>query len=90
MRRQVLMEAFAANPDSEAVWLAAAKLEWENEEYPRARLLLQKACARAPTSKVSTPHSEYLDSQKQHDMYVYLKIYRKIIESSSHLKVVPT
>jgi len=27
--RQILTAAFAANPDSESVWLAAAKLEWE-------------------------------------------------------------
>jgi pre-mRNA-processing factor 6 len=41
-----------ANPDSEDIWLAAAKLEWENDEYDRARILLQKACARAPSAKV--------------------------------------
>jgi hypothetical protein len=28
--RQVLEEAFAANPDSEEIWLAAFKLEFEN------------------------------------------------------------
>ncbi len=38
--RQILAEAFAANPDSEEVWLAAFKLEFENGELERARLLL--------------------------------------------------
>jgi len=32
--------------------LAAAKLEWENDEVERARILLQKACGRAPSAKV--------------------------------------
>lgn len=34
------------------MWLAAVKLEWENNAFERARMLLQKACARAPTAKV--------------------------------------
>ncbi|KAF5841064.1 PRP1 splicing factor, N-terminal-domain-containing protein [Dunaliella salina] len=41
--RRILEEAFAANPDSEEIWLAAFKLEFENDEVPRARLLLSKA-----------------------------------------------
>ena len=41
--RQILSEAFAANPDSEEVWLAAFKLEFENAEPERARLILGKA-----------------------------------------------
>ncbi len=39
---QVLSDAFAANPDSEEIWLAAVKLEKENREPERARLLLTK------------------------------------------------
>jgi len=41
--RRVLEEAFAANPDSQEIWLAAFKLEFENDEVPRAKLLLHKA-----------------------------------------------
>jgi pre-mRNA-processing factor 6 len=40
--RAILAEAFAANPDSEDVWLAAFKLEFENNEPERARQLLAK------------------------------------------------
>ena len=40
--RDVLEEAFAANPDSEDIWLAAFKLEFENREPERARALLAK------------------------------------------------
>jgi pre-mRNA-processing factor 6 len=40
--RAILAEAFAANPDSEDVWLAAFKLEFENNEPARARALLAK------------------------------------------------
>jgi pre-mRNA-processing factor 6 len=46
------MDAFAANPDSEQVWLAAVKLEWENDERDRARVLLTKARDRAPSPRV--------------------------------------
>ncbi len=35
--RAILARAFAANPDSEAIWLAAFKLEFENNEPERAR-----------------------------------------------------
>eukprot|EP00891_Asterochloris_glomerata_P002445 jgi/Astpho2/2445/fgenesh1_pg.00044_%23_65_t len=41
--RQILAEAFAANPDSEGIWLAAFKLEFENHEPERARAILEKA-----------------------------------------------
>jgi pre-mRNA-processing factor 6 len=41
--RRILSEAFSANPDSEEVWLAAFKLEFENQEPQRARALLAKA-----------------------------------------------
>jgi pre-mRNA-processing factor 6 len=44
--RAILAEAFAANPDSEDVWLAAFKLEFENDEPQRARALLAKVRGR--------------------------------------------
>ena len=47
--RHILSEAFSANPDSEAVWLAAFKLEFENDEPQRARALLARARA-TPTA----------------------------------------
>ena len=40
--RDVLEEAFVVNPDSEDIWLAAFKLEFENREPERARVLLAK------------------------------------------------
>jgi hypothetical protein len=36
--RRILEEAFAANPDSEKIWLAAFKLEFENDEVGVLRL----------------------------------------------------
>jgi predicted Zn-dependent protease len=51
--RAVLAEAFAANPDSEDVWLAAFKLEFENDEPQRARALLAKVRALAPADNVA-------------------------------------
>ena len=50
--RQILSEAFQCNPDSEDVWVAAFKLEFENNEPQRAKLLLQKA---RETESASTP-----------------------------------
>ena len=44
--------AFKANPNSEEIWLAAIKLESENNEYARARKLLGRARESAPTSRV--------------------------------------
>ena len=41
--RAVLSEAFAANPESEEVVLAAFKLEFENDETERAKVLLARA-----------------------------------------------
>lgn len=41
--RGILALAFQANPNSEEIWLAAVKLESENNEYERARRLLAKA-----------------------------------------------
>lgn len=50
--RSILALAFQANPNSEEIWLAAVKLESENGEYERARLLLEKARASAGTARV--------------------------------------
>ena len=50
--RGILSLAFQANPNSEEIWLAAVKLESENTEYERARRLLAKARASAPTPRV--------------------------------------
>jgi len=55
--RHILALAFQANPNSEDIWLAAVKLESENNEYERARRLLLRARASAPTARVS--HSFY-------------------------------
>ena len=51
--RSILALAFQANPNSEEIWLAAVKLESENNEFERARRLLQKARNSAPTARVS-------------------------------------
>lgn len=48
--RVILQEAFAANEDKESLWLAAWKLEFENRELDRARLLLQRARDRPASS----------------------------------------
>lgn len=50
--RGILQAAFGSNPNSEEIWLAAVKLESENQEYERARKLLAKACTNAPTARV--------------------------------------
>merc|ERR1719369_1798240 len=50
--RSILALAFQANPNSEEIWLAAIKLESENNEFERARRLLAKARSSAPTSRV--------------------------------------
>lgn len=50
--RCILQEAFAANPDSEAIWLAAVKLENENNQQERARSLLNRARITCPTEHV--------------------------------------
>ena len=52
--RSILALAFKANPNSEDIWLAAVKLESENNEYERARRLLHRARASAPTARVRT------------------------------------
>lgn len=38
--RSILEEAFVRNPDSEEIWLAAFKVEFENAELDRARYVL--------------------------------------------------
>lgn len=50
--RGILESAFRSNPNSEEIWLAAVKLESENQEYERARKLLARACTNAPTARV--------------------------------------
>ncbi|GJM91116.1 hypothetical protein PR202_ga07460 [Eleusine coracana subsp. coracana] len=45
-------EAYAAIPNSEEIWLAAFKLEFENNEPQRARILLTKARERGGTERV--------------------------------------
>ncbi|WCJ32812.1 Pre-mRNA-processing factor 6 [Euphorbia peplus] len=50
--RAILQEAYAAIPNSEEIWLAAFKLEFENCEPERARLLLAKARERGGTERV--------------------------------------
>ena len=47
-----------ANPNSEEIWLAAIKLESENNEFKRARRLLAKARENAPTSRSKIPPIE--------------------------------
>ncbi|XP_055314139.1 pre-mRNA-processing factor 6 [Sitodiplosis mosellana] len=56
--RGILSYAFQANPNSEDIWLAAVKLESENAEYERARRLLAKARASAPTPRVMMKSSK--------------------------------
>lgn len=43
--REILNQAFSAIPDSEQIWLAAVKLESENDQHERARAILQKVRA---------------------------------------------
>jgi pre-mRNA-processing factor 6 len=53
--RMVLHQAFDANLESEQIWLAAVKLEVENNELLAAREILNRATAVAGTEKVCTP-----------------------------------
>lgn len=50
--RDVLEQAFVANPESEQIWLAAVKLEAENGEWEVARELLARARKVADTERV--------------------------------------
>lgn len=50
--RVVLAKAFSQNPNNEDIWLAAVKLEAENDEHERARTLLETARREAGTDRV--------------------------------------
>lgn len=50
--RVVLARAFQANPNNEDIYLAAVKLEAENDNEEQARELLKKARMDAPTDRV--------------------------------------
>ncbi|XP_021748892.1 protein STABILIZED1-like [Chenopodium quinoa] len=50
--RAILQEAYAAIPNSEEIWLAAFKLEFENHEPERAKILLAKARERGGSERV--------------------------------------
>ena len=50
--RAILQEAHASIPNSEEIWLAASKLEFENQEPEKARMLLAKARDRGATESV--------------------------------------
>lgn len=50
--RQILTDAFAANPDSEPIWLAAVKLEAENNEIGAARSIMFRARTMAGTERI--------------------------------------
>jgi len=58
--RAVLEEAFVANPDSEDVWLAAFKLEFEQRQPERARVLLLKAREKANEAGSSVGERVYV------------------------------
>jgi pre-mRNA-processing factor 6 len=50
--RRVLGRAFNQNPNNEDIWLAAVKLEAENDQPEQARDLLKTARQEAPTDRV--------------------------------------
>ncbi|KAK3941242.1 hypothetical protein QBC46DRAFT_383179 [Diplogelasinospora grovesii] len=50
--RRVLARAFKQNPDNEDIWLAAVKLEADNDYVDQARDLLKTARQNAPTDRV--------------------------------------
>lgn len=50
--REILLKAFASNPENEQIWLAAVKLEAETKEYDAARKLLRMAQKKCSTPKV--------------------------------------
>jgi len=50
--RQILEDAFRANRESEQIWLAAIKLEAENNELEAARALMLRARALAGTDRI--------------------------------------
>ena len=50
--RRVLGRTFKYNPNNEDIWLAAVKLEAENNQVSQARELLKTARQDAPTDRV--------------------------------------
>ena len=50
--RKFLMDAFKESPNSQQLWLAAIKLEIENGEFERGRLLAQKAREQAGSERI--------------------------------------
>lgn len=72
--RSILALAFQANPNSEDIWLAAVKLESENNEYERARRLLHRARASAPTARVSHVYSSFHVQLTTHITVVFVVI----------------
>lgn len=48
----VLTLSAVLSSQSEQIWLAAIKLEWESNEVLRARMLLSKAREHAPTERI--------------------------------------
>ena len=50
--RRILEDAFKKNQRSEAIWLAAVNLEWENGEIDRAKALLRNARAKSSTARI--------------------------------------
>ncbi|KHJ91194.1 tetratricopeptide repeat protein [Oesophagostomum dentatum] len=50
--RDILAKAFEHNANSEGIWMAAVKLESENNEFARARRLLDKARRNAPSARI--------------------------------------
>lgn len=52
--RLVLHQAFDANLESEQIWLAAVKLEVENDEILAAREILNRATSVAGTDRVNS------------------------------------
>jgi pre-mRNA-processing factor 6 len=50
--RVILQEAYVAILNSEEIWLAAFKLEFENNESERVQMLLAKARERGGTTQV--------------------------------------
>ena len=58
--REILERAFVANKESEQIWLAAVKLEAENNELGVARQLLERARSVADTERVNLPVSTFV------------------------------
>ena len=57
--RDTLKEGFKINLNSEAIWLAAVKLEVENNEYERGKKLLDKARNSACSAKVMMRSAQF-------------------------------